>query len=52
MTRKDYIKIAEVLRESKREVDVSLLASKFAEMLKADNTRFDPAKFFKAVYLS
>ena len=42
MTRKDYEKIAEVLREGNASEG---LIDGFAHMLKADNTRFDTGRF-------
>ena len=52
MTKKDYIKIAKVLRESLRHGERcnSDLVSEFAAMLQSDNARFDRSKFFKAVF--
>ena len=42
MTRKDYIRIAEVLREGQVS---ERLVENFAHMLKADNARFDTERF-------
>ena len=50
MTRKDYIKIAEVLRETKTIRDKFVLVSEFSLMLKANNLKFDANKFYKAVF--
>ena len=50
MTRKDYIKIAEVLRETKAARDKLVLTAEFSIMLKYDNERFDQRKFYNAVF--
>ena len=50
MTEKDYIKIAEVLRETKTIRNRFILVSEFSLMLKADNPKFDANKFYKAVF--
>ena len=42
MTRKDYIRIAEVLKEGQASEG---LVKSFAQMLKADNARFDIERF-------
>ena len=52
MTRKDYVKIAEVLRK-RLEVTESVLqwvrtCVSFADMLRQDNERFDEIKFYEA----
>jgi hypothetical protein len=66
MTRKDYVKTAEILnseiqrfRKDEEENSMELffalqnvqrLAEKFAEMFASDNPRFDEEKFFNAVW--
>ena len=50
MTQKDYIKIAEVLRETKKARDKLALTAEFSIMLKYDNKRFDQRKFYNAVF--
>jgi hypothetical protein len=66
MTRKDYIRTAEILnseivqlRKDEEENSMELffalqnvqrLAEKFAEMFASDNPRFDEEKFFNAVW--
>ena len=50
MTQKDYIKIAEVLRETKSTRDKLTLVSEFSLMLKADNPRFNATIFYKEVF--
>ena len=54
MTQKNYIKIAEVLREANKvsmfAFDALELFARFAKMLEADNARFDRSKFSKAVF--
>ena len=52
MTQKDYIKIAATLKDIQQEIDWQIpnMVEKFALMLKADNPRFDRAKFLRAVY--
>jgi hypothetical protein len=52
MTRKDYVKIAEVLRKSSEDAHsvsgwVGVCVS-FADMLRQDNDRFDEIKFYEA----
>ena len=65
MTRKDYVKTAEILRSalenSKSELDENskelffamdntmFIAEKFAEFFAQDNPRFDENKFFEAI---
>jgi hypothetical protein len=48
MTRKDYVKIAEVIRNRTNLNDREYLAKEFALMLREDNPRFDRDKFMKA----
>lgn len=51
MTKKDYIKIAEVLKPiitDKRETTKEYIAYKLGDMLKADNNRFDYRRFLIA----
>lgn len=56
MTKKDYIKIAEVLHDLGQEgarcfddsIDRLEIARYFARMLSVDNPRFDTGKFMKA----
>lgn len=52
MTRKDYIKIVEVLRIALKHGCQcnSDLVSEFSDMLEKNNPRFDRKKFFKAVF--
>ena len=54
MTQKDYIKIAEVLRESLRQMyqgDLLLpTIERFVNMLEVDNPRFNRETFHKAVF--
>lgn len=45
MTRKDYVKIAEILRNE--QADSNIIDS-FAKMLKADNERFNTSRFINA----
>ena len=45
MTRKDYIKIAEILRDGQAP---NHLIDSFAQMLRADNNRFDRGRFENA----
>jgi hypothetical protein len=45
MTRKDYVKIAEILRNE--QADNNLIDS-FCKMLKADNERFNTSRFINA----
>ena len=54
MTQKDYIKIAEALKEILRHGEQcnSDLVSEFADMLQKDNPRFKREIFFKAVFES
>jgi hypothetical protein len=49
MTRKDYVRIAEVLREGHASEG---LVKSFAQMLKADNPCFDSERFKTACKLS
>ena len=55
MTKKDYIKLAEVMKDSKPHADNFienalwlLIIGKLANMLKADNANFKPKKFMLA----
>lgn len=53
MTRKDYVAIANVLKDSRTavsrlEVERKLLAEKIADVMAGDNPRFDRARFLKA----
>jgi hypothetical protein len=49
MTRKDYEKIARVLRDDIPGGETRIIAcEKFADMLATDNPRFDRNKFYKA----
>ena len=56
MTRKDYVMIAEVIADlmadfnngRSDEVSLSLVAQELANALKADNDRFDSARFLTA----
>lgn len=55
MTKKDYVKIAAVLNETRPEKDTPILLAGWraitghiADMLAADNPRFDRARFLKA----
>lgn len=51
MTRKDYIKTADILwayRFTMNEDAYRSLVSDFAEMMAVDNPRFDRARFFQA----
>ena len=53
MTQKDYIKIAEMLREVRKclsEENSTAIFLQFSSMLKEDNPRFDERKFSEAVY--
>ena len=57
MTRKDYIKIAEALASANRAFEpngscqtaVAVATDRLADMLEADNPRFDRAAFYAAV---
>lgn len=54
MTRKDYIKIAEVLRKINEEwqtyhMDIETIINAFCDMLEADNRSFDRDKFIKYI---
>ena len=51
MTQKDYIKIAEVLRETKSAKNKLVLVAEFSIMLKYDNKRFNQNKFYSAVFV-
>jgi len=48
MTRKDYVRIAEVLREGQASKE---LVEGFTQMLKTDNARFDVGRFKAACKL-
>jgi len=62
LTRKDYVKIAEVINLSVAEIkadaeleliepdlaDISILAHRIADYMATDNPRFDKAKFVEA----
>ena len=51
MTRKDYVKTAEILKsaiDGKFETEIELLEA-FAEMFEADNPNFDRKRFLTAV---
>lgn len=51
MTRKDYIATAAILSEVKDKMDAMRhfqLVNAFAEMMEADNPRFDSRRFFEA----
>ena len=57
MTQKDYVKIAAVFKReigetylTKSKDCLRMFASRFADMLQQDNSRFDRDKFFRAVY--
>ena len=53
MTQKDYIKIAEILREVRKHLNLGdsfSMVGQFANMLEADNPRFNREKFFEAVF--
>ena len=51
MTKKDYILIAEVLKENKDnlyKIDHDILCNIFVKVLQKDNTRFDASRFLIA----
>lgn len=51
MTRKDYIRTAQILSTFKNEIDQTIfddLVFNFSEMFAVDNSRFDVALFEKA----
>lgn len=48
MTKKDYIKIAEVFKSQPRNEQLEDVIFAFAGMLSSDNPRFDRQKFLKA----
>ena len=52
MTQEDYIKIAGVLHNQMRRglPEDSDIVSEFADMLQADNPRFDRERFFKTIF--
>jgi hypothetical protein len=50
MTRKDYVKIAALLRAHTEDPNVPVLVSGFANMLQDDNPSFDRHAFLTAVY--
>lgn len=50
MTKKDYIKIAEVIKDiNARKATGDRIAELFAEMLLADNERFNKTMFIKYI---
>ena len=51
MTRKDYIATADILKHIKDEIPKHIhfvLVDEFAQMMEADNPRFDSKRFFAA----
>ena len=52
MTRKDYVQIAEIIREAKKEQDaqymIQYIESAFQCLLASDNPRFDHDRFMEA----
>lgn len=55
MTRKDYIAIADAIRTSAEDAETvemfkSIITARIARVFMADNSRFDDARFRKAVY--
>jgi len=53
MTRKDYIEVARILREYKRELPhekAAFMVMDFQDMMLKDNPRFDKSRFWKAVF--
>jgi hypothetical protein len=51
MTRKDYVRTAEILNTFKDEIDKTIfedLIFNFGEMFAIDNPNFDPARFSQA----
>jgi len=53
MTRKDYIKVANILRELEPILDATQFAeltNKFSRWFAEDNDRFDRSRFIAAVY--
>jgi hypothetical protein len=51
MTRKDYVRTAEILNAFKDEIDQTIfedLIFNFGEMFASDNQRFDHSRFAKA----
>lgn len=54
MTKKDYIKLAKVLKDSISEegdgLELDRLVIRIADMFKEDNPRFDYDRFHDAVY--
>lgn len=52
MTRKDYVKVAEILNAYSKEIEQPIfkdLLSDFQTMFKADNSNFDLTRFENAV---
>lgn len=49
MTRKDYIKIANILKEYNNNEDIVRIVRDFSSMLKADNQNFQVERFYSAV---
>jgi hypothetical protein len=55
MTKKDYIKLVQAIREARldqdhNQLDLGILLTRLCNILKADNKLFDEDKFYTAVY--
>ena len=48
LTKKDYIKLANILKDRKYDIKSYALINDIVEWLKADNPNFDKEKFIKA----
>ena len=48
MTRKNYIRIAEIIKNHDASKPLSYLTSELMDYFKEDNANFDKMKFFKA----
>jgi ABC-type lipoprotein release transport system permease subunit len=53
MTRKDYVKVAEILNAQMTEIDENVFATmvdKFCDLFHSDNPNFSPARFEVACF--